>query len=86
MSPGLRKMLDIYLTLCYTVGVSKITIDRLAERARQLADDVWEEAKSFEGSERDTKQSLKRISTSLHEAAGRLEKFDLGVIRKIHES
>ena len=65
--------------------MSRIT-NQLAAKARQLADEVWEEAKSFEGREQDTEQSLKRISTSIHEAAGRLEKFDLGVMRKIHES
>jgi hypothetical protein len=77
--------LDTLRTLCYIVGVSRIT-DQLAHRARQLADDIWDEAKSFEGRERDTEQSLKRISGAIHDAAGRLEHFDLGTMRKVHDS
>lgn len=78
-------VLDTLPTLCYIVGMSRIT-KTLAIRARQLADDVWAEGKSFEYGDRDAARELKDVSTQIHNQASRLEAFEQETIRKVHNS
>ena len=49
----------------------------LATRARQLADDIWDEAKKRAGQYRfsDTARDLKEASTMIHAAASKIEAF-----------
>jgi hypothetical protein len=72
-----RSKLDTLRTLCYIVGVSKITA--LAQKARQLADDVWELAKELEPGRRlsvsDGVRELKSVSTEIHNQASKLERL-----------
>jgi len=72
-----RSRLDTLRTLCYIVGVSKITT--LAEKARRLADDIWALAKELEPGRRltvsDDVRELKNVSTEIHNQASKLERL-----------
>ena len=62
--------------MCYNVGVSR-TIDKtLAVRARKLAEDIWAEAKFYQKwGDIQTARDLNNISTIVHDAAYKIERF-----------